>query len=850
MKKTALKLCCLMTAASVLLASCNTPTPSESSTKGQDTIASTTISTTESTHGSTNVTTVQTPATETTTDTQPIETTTATMTDPYLPTVDPTKYTDAQMSEEELYDKMMGGWLGQMIGVAWTASTEFGSAGAIRPASKFPVWKPEMVSNAYEQDDVYVEIPFLDAMKAHGAFCDPLYMSEKFADSLFNLWHANAAARKNLNAGYSWRDAGHYLINAHADDIDWQIECDFLGSMYPGLVNEAAERAFDIGHMICYGDGIYGGVFVSAMHAAAYTADSIEDIVDAGVSVIPEETKFRILMDKVMEAYKGGKTWEEAWQVVEDHCGKEDKCPEFNATSPKPALNIDAKLNASYIMIGLLWGEGDFAKTIEISCRCGQDSDCNPSSAASILGNYYGASGIDEIYKSGVDYDTTLFDTTQYTLNDVVDINMELTEEVLTAYGASKQNGTWTLKVNQSYEPVAYEQWADDFGADVIIKMLPHGMVQVVAGAIGTEVLESVEIDMGDGFTMYASGYYGYKKTGVYTIRYTFVSDKGTVIKGEKTVEIKAIPYGKGITSAGESNLLVDGAIPYTGRSTAIQEQFEIKPASPSDDIWAGIAFDGKYAINGLKFVEGKQNKKGGWYTETPTVEVLLDGKWTAIDAEISPAYPGNSVEEQGAAFEPYRFTFDEIVCEGVRIIGKGGGSDPYISVGELIPRCDGVSASAEFDNEEIPLVLCSQMIPTGSGHKDLFIICDGVIDNRSYDTYNARAIADVEYFGYQFRTTRKVSTLTYTEGLHYTDGGWFKNGEVHIEALIDGKWEEVEATASPAYPTGDSQGDYGAPFETYTFTLKESVDCDGIRISGIAGGKDDFIGANELSVQ
>ena len=169
MKKTALKLCCLMTAASVLLASCNTPTPSESSTKGQDTIASTTISTTESTHGSTNVTTVQTPATETTTDTQPIETTTATMTDPYLPTVDPTKYTDAQMSEEELYDKMMGGWLGQMIGVAWTASTEFGSAGAIRPASKFPVWKPEMVSNAYEQDDVYVEIPFLDAMKAHGA---------------------------------------------------------------------------------------------------------------------------------------------------------------------------------------------------------------------------------------------------------------------------------------------------------------------------------------------------------------------------------------------------------------------------------------------------------------------------------------------------------------------------------------------------------------------------------------------------------------------------------------------------------------------------------------------------------
>ena len=80
------------------------------------------------------------------------------------------------------------------------------------------------------------------------------------------------------------------------------------------------------------------------------------------------------------------------------------------------ALNIDAKLNSAYILIGLLWGNGDFAKTVEISCRCGQDSDCNPSSAASILGNFYGASGIPEIYKANVNYDTTLFDSTTYTL--------------------------------------------------------------------------------------------------------------------------------------------------------------------------------------------------------------------------------------------------------------------------------------------------------------------------------------------------------------------------------------------------------------------------------------------------
>ncbi len=851
MKKAMLKLSCFMMAATMFLTSCGNATTTDTTIGDTESTAGTSLSTTvadgtettESTHETTT-------GEETTEGTTPEETTTATETESECPVVDPTKYQDVEISEEELYDKMMGGWLGQMIGVAWTASTEFASTGSIMSTSRFPAWKPEMVSNAYVQDDVYVEIPFLDAMKEHGAFCSPLYMSEKFADSLFNLWHANADARKNLNEGYSWYDAGHYLINGHADDIDWQIECDFLGSMYPGLVNEAAERAFDIGHMICYGDGIYGGVFVTAMHAAAFTADSVGEIVDAGVSVIPEGTKFRDLMDDVVKAYKDGKTWEEAWQIVEDQCGKTDKCITSREGTQNASMNIDAKLNAAYIVIGLLWGEGDFAKTVEISCRCGQDSDCNPSSAASILGNFYGASGIDDIYKSKVNYDTTLFDATNYTLNEVVGINMDLTKEVLSAYGASENNGVWTIKTNKSYETVPFEQWADDFGADVIIKMLPSGIVKVVAGSTGTEKLKSTVIDMGDGGKMYSSGYYNYEKTGRYTIKYTFISEKGTEIKGEKTIEIKAIPSGKGITSSGDNTIIFDGTIPYSGTPDAVREQYELKPTAEGADVWAGIQFDAACAINGLKFVEGKQNKKGGWFAETPKLEVLIDGKWIQVDAEISPAYPGSTVEEQGEAFQPYRFSFDEIVCEGVRIIGKAGGSDPYISIGELIPRCDGVSYSTEFANADKPMPITSTISPTGSGSKDLLIICDGVIDNKTYDTYNSVALEDIEFFGYQFKKTRKVSTIAFTEGLHYTDGGWFKNGDINVEVLVNGEWKKAEATVSPAYPKGDSQGDFGASFETYTFTLKESVDCDGVRISGIAGGRGDFISINELVIQ
>ena len=214
-----------------------------------------------------------------------------------------------------------------------------------------------------------------------------------------------------------------------------------------------------------------------------------------------------------------------------------------------------------------------------------------------------------------------------------------------------------------------------EFAATGSIMSIPNGMVQVVAGSTGKETLKSLEIDMGDGFIMYSGGCYSYKKTGNYTLKYTFVSDKGTVITGEKTVKIESVPTGKGISSAGDSDLIFDGVTPYSAVAGAAKIQFEIKPASPDAEVWAGIQFDRAFAINGLKFVEGKQNKKGGWFTETPRVEVLIDGVWTPVASEMFPAYPGNSVDEQGDAFQQYRFAFDEVVCEGVRIVGKAGGT-------------------------------------------------------------------------------------------------------------------------------------------------------------------------------
>ena len=84
-----------------------------------------------------------------------------------------------------------------------------------------------------------------------------------FKDAQYALWHANLAARRALKRGVPASLAGTPKYNAHANDIDFQIEADFIGLMAPGLPRSATEIAFRAGRVMNYGDGIYGGVFVS-----------------------------------------------------------------------------------------------------------------------------------------------------------------------------------------------------------------------------------------------------------------------------------------------------------------------------------------------------------------------------------------------------------------------------------------------------------------------------------------------------------------------------------------------------------------------------------------------------------
>lgn len=61
----------------------------------------------------------------------------------------------------------------------------------------------------------------------------------------------------------------------------------------------------------------------------------------------------------------------------------------------------DAPSNVGIIIIGLLYGEGDFGRSICLATNCGEDTDCTAGSLGALLGIISGKSNLPEKWVKG-----------------------------------------------------------------------------------------------------------------------------------------------------------------------------------------------------------------------------------------------------------------------------------------------------------------------------------------------------------------------------------------------------------------------------------------------------------------
>lgn len=198
--------------------------------------------------------------------------------------------------------------------------------------------------------------------------------------------------------------------------IGAQIRGDYFGYINPGKPEKAAKMAFNDACISHVKNGIYGEMFVSAMISCAAVTENLDDIILGGLAEIPSTSRLYEAVMKVFDGYKNGVTLDECFRFI--HTAYDEH------TDHGWCHTIS---NAMIVTAALLYGEGDFGKSICIAVGMAFDTDCNGATVGSVLGMRNSIEGIDEYWKKPINgkIHTSIFGVETVDIEKAVELTME-----------------------------------------------------------------------------------------------------------------------------------------------------------------------------------------------------------------------------------------------------------------------------------------------------------------------------------------------------------------------------------------------------------------------------------------
>ncbi len=362
-----------------------------------------------------------------------------------------------KLSKKELRNKILGAWVGKSYGAMMGEPMEFHAQGEIFEGS-LDIQPEAPATWLYYEDDLYTNMAFLEIMRDKGLKASQNDFAQVFLKSNFMLWHANGQARQNLLEGIPPGLSGHPYYNPHADDIDFQIECDFIGIISPGLPKVALEIANKVGHLMNYGDGYYAGAFLTVLYTYAYFESDRVKLIQMALEGIPSESNYAKIIKDILNWYaEDSENWRVTWKKLEDKWNsdlcpwaKSDRLP-LRKDTVSCKFNIQGHFNGAYILLGLLYGKGDFLKSIRICTRCGQDTDSNVANCGGILGVILGNDNLPEIVHAELaPYMDRNFHFTTLSINGATELSYSLALENINSNNGKITDKDITLSVQKA----------------------------------------------------------------------------------------------------------------------------------------------------------------------------------------------------------------------------------------------------------------------------------------------------------------------------------------------------------------------------------------------------------------
>ncbi|MDD4903463.1 MAG: ADP-ribosylglycohydrolase family protein [Candidatus Bipolaricaulis sp.] len=247
-------------------------------------------------------------------------------------------------------------------------------------------------------DDITGTLTFLRAISDNeaGASVTPQQIGDTWLNYLIEghtvLWWTGMGistehtAYLRLASGIPAPQSGSARINGSiaAQQIGGQIFVDgwaMVAAGDPELAASLAQRAASVSHD---GEAVFAAQVLAAMEAQAFVEPNIDALLDVGLRLIPATCEVRRLIDDLRD-------WRETtpdWRIARQRLAREYGYDRFRGNCPVIP-------NHGVIILGLLYGEGSFHKTLSIVNTCGWDTDCNSGNAGCLMGIRNGLEGID-----------------------------------------------------------------------------------------------------------------------------------------------------------------------------------------------------------------------------------------------------------------------------------------------------------------------------------------------------------------------------------------------------------------------------------------------------------------------
>ena len=314
---------------------------------------------------------------------------------------------------KEYKNKVKGCFLGKNIG---------GTLGA-----PFECWRGvynidffmQDVSTPVPNDDLDLQLVWLSAVEHEVKNIDSHVLCEYWENYVSAVISEYGTGKNNYAMGIVPPLSGHMRNENRESNGAW-IRTEIWACLAAGNPALAANYAYYDACVDHSGEGVYAAVFTAAVQSAAFFETDTDKLLAIGCSYIPADCATRGAVDLVRASYAAGDSWQTArkklltaypssfgeiggeWQGTEQVPACE-QCPvqQHDPDIPKAQHGYDAPAHIGIVLIGWLWGKGDFGKSICLATDCGEDTDCTAGTLGALLGIINGADKLPEKWKKG-----------------------------------------------------------------------------------------------------------------------------------------------------------------------------------------------------------------------------------------------------------------------------------------------------------------------------------------------------------------------------------------------------------------------------------------------------------------